>query len=174
MRQMADDLRPVVCWDLDSTLFDTFHRQGMVPEIKAGRLTWDDYSRACVNDFLIAGTAALLRLMEPAYRHVVVSARSEAARDLTEEIIRRHRLPVSEVRLRPLGDTTDSGLLKANVIRTLQAQGCVIVLFVEDWPEAAGTITRETGVPVLVVNPCYPDIQPPPYQQKIDGIGGGL
>ena len=62
---MADSKR-AVGWDLDSTLCSTMHRRHLVPEIKAGRATWDDYSDLCVNDEPIAGAVALARMLHAA------------------------------------------------------------------------------------------------------------
>jgi hypothetical protein len=152
-----EHMRNVVCWDLDSTLADTVHRQHMVDAVRAGgegAPTWDDYSLQCMNDDPIDGSVALLRLLYPYYLQHIVSGRGEIAHDLTQVWLGRHSIPVDHVELRK-GDT-DNALFKIRYIRHLQATGYRVALFCEDHGPAGEEIEEATGVPVLGVNPFYP------------------
>lgn len=146
----------VVGWDLDSTVFDTQHRQHMVPEIKAGNGTWEEYSLACTGDTPILASLVAMRVMRQS-SHVAISARYMCAFDATWNVVREHSVPLEEIYLRPDGDNTDNGVFKVAKLRQLEAMGYHFRLFVEDWPETAAYIRQHTGIPVLVVNPCYPE-----------------
>lgn len=143
-----------VGWDLDSTLCSTMHRRHLVPEIKAGRATWDDYSELCVNDVPVASAVALARLLH-AHGHlqVAISGRSERARERTLCWLDQHGVPMDAVLLRPEGDDIDVKLFKVQQINELREQGLEFCLFIEDWAPVAEFITEKTGIPVLGVNP---------------------
>lgn len=145
----------VAGFDLDSTLCDTTIRQGMVPEIKAGLKTWDDYSMACASDVPISGVVQLARLLWPGYKIWIMSGRSECARNLTTQWLDLHAVPYDNLLLRPDDDSTENGLLKVRWIKELEAAGLSLSLMVEDWPVTAETIRAATDVKVLVPNPCY-------------------
>lgn len=149
--------RSVVLWDLDSTLCSTWHRQHMIPAIKAGEATWDQYALLCADDEPIEGAVALARLLAPHYRQFAVSGRSGLAATLTSDWVLKHQIPLDQVILRPYGDFTENSLLKVKAIGRLRGEGYDVRLFIEDWPPVAQLIRDQTGVPVLVVNPCYPE-----------------
>jgi hypothetical protein len=164
---------PVVCWDLDSTLCSTWHRQHMIPAVKAGEKTWDQYAELCAGDEPIEGAVELVRLLAPHNCQIAVSGRSGSAKALTLEWLRTHGVPLDRTIMRPDGDFTENGLLKVKVIRQLQRQGLDVRLFIEDWPQAAELIREQTGVPVLVVNPCYPDEGAKLGHEQEKAIAGG-
>ena len=147
-----------VCWDLDSTLANTTHRQHMVPLIKAGKATWLDYSLRCADDEPIEGAATLVRLLYNArVWQFGVSGRSASAEDATRDWLKRHNVPLDDVFLRPDGDYTENGLFKVRVLGQLKADGFDVVLFIDDWQETADIIAAATPVPVLVVKGVYED-----------------
>lgn len=148
----------VVGWDLDSSVSSTMHRRYLIPEIRAGRKTWHDYSLLCMDDEPIEGAVALMRLMtqmNPRVGHVAISGRSTQATRLTKQWAIRHKVPFSWYMLRP--DDTENGDWKVACIRRLEAEGHTVRLFVEDLGPAARRIREQTGVPVLGVNPFDPD-----------------
>jgi hypothetical protein len=148
----------VVGWDLDSSVASTLHRRTLIPEIRAGRKTWHDYSLLCLEDEPIEGAVALMRLMVvtcPRIAHVAISGRSAQARDLTEAWAEKHEVPFGRYMLRP-DDQPNEGW-KVQCIRQLQDEGHTVALFVEDWAPAARYIREQTGVPVLGVNPFDPE-----------------
>lgn len=152
---MAGSDKPLaVGWDLDSTLCSTMHRRWLIPEIKAGRATWDTYSEMCVDDEPIPGAIALARILYSAgHTQYAVSGRGAGARDRTLSWLMKHDVPMDHVILRPKGDRTENGLWKVREINELRYKGVEFGLFVEDWPLAAKFITERTGIPVLGVNP---------------------
>lgn len=149
-----------VGFDLDSTIAYNYHRQWMVPLIMSktpGAPTWDDYSMMCAYDTPIEGTVALMRALSGDYQNWIITGRSDAAREMTEDWLREHDIPYLGLIMRPAGDRTANGKFKVQMIRRLlNDHGIAITLFVEDYPAAAAYITKHTGIPHLLVNPNYP------------------
>lgn len=149
--------KPCGLWDLDSTVCDTQHRQWMVDDIKAGRLTWDDYSMACGGDTPIEGAVTLIRVLAHQFPQFGVSGRAECALEATQEWGFKHEVPLRDYYLRPTGDRTPNGLHKVQIIQYMRAQGLDPVYLVEDWKETADEVREATGVPVLLVKGLYVD-----------------
>lgn len=148
-------LDPIVLWDLDSTLCDTQHRHWIIPEIKAHKKTWDDYSMLCDEDGVIPGAAILMRLLDE-YFNVALSARSDAALEKTRAWARKNWIPLDDFILRPAGARTNIGIWKVSKIRQLQREGFDVVLLVEDNREVAQRVAAaKLGVAVLGVTPFY-------------------
>jgi len=148
---------PVLCWDLDSTIADTLHRQPMIAKIKAGESTWDDYSLACTDDKLIPGTAWLMDMLRERHRHFIITGRSEIARELTTEWLGIRGVPWDRLIMRRQGDHRPNAELKIAILRALKTESVPVAGFFEDWPEAAARIRSEfPSLPVVVLNPCYP------------------
>ena len=142
-----------VLFDLDSTLADTWHRQHMVPEIRAGKATWDEYALACEDDKPIEGTRALMSVLWLHHQIHIISGRSGVAKDQTDLWLRRHGFQFDYLRLREPGDHRPNAEPKIAYASGLPV---TVVLFVEDWKDAADKIQEATGIPVLLVNPGYP------------------
>lgn len=171
---MMDRRKTAVVWDLDSTLANTLHRQPMVEQIKAGKATWDDYSLAAEADEPIRGSVALLRMLQPIHQQIIISGRSEAAWSLTNDWLYRHSIPVDRLYLRQPGESIDdTDQLKVRKIRKLLGQGLSVVLYVEDWGPAAEAVWRELHIPVLGVNPFYPEPGGPvPHSERTQARAG--
>ena len=174
----------VTCWDLDSTLRSTMHRRHLIPEIRAGRATWDDYSLLCADDEPIEGAVEMMRALDARIWNIAVSGCADSALALTREWARRHDVPLDDYLLRPAGNRIPNGEWKVAAIRRLQDAGLTVRLFVEDWGPAARYIREQTGVPVLGVNPFDSETclvgraqLAMELEQEIDGmcfeIGGG-
>jgi hypothetical protein len=156
--------KTAVCWDKDSTLADTSHRQWMVKDIREKKgTTWEDYARACGPDKPILSARQLMRLLAPHHAQVIMTGAYDCPE--ARNWLREHNFPYHGLYMREAGDNRPNGVLKAKWIKELQALGTDVVLFVEDWPEAAEDIRRLTGVPVLVLNPCY---------DKDESLGGSV
>ena len=146
-----------VGWDLDSTLASTLHRRHLIPSIKAGQATWDDYSDLCAGDAPVPGAVMLARMLHAAgHPQYAISGRSERARGKTWGWFAEHSVPMDALLLRPEGDHTDVKVFKVQQLRELQAQGARFCLFLEDWAPVGEYITEQTGIPVLGVNPFDP------------------
>lgn len=147
----------LVGWDLDSTVFDTLHRQHMIPLIKQKKCTWDEYALACVNDTVLPGRVEMMRAFHDAgLGNVAVSGRSDVAREQTWEVIHRLEVPLDMVCLRKPGDYRGNGVQKASALLELN-DFLPVKLFFEDWREAGEIITKATGIPVVILDACYPE-----------------
>lgn len=146
----------VTCWDLDSSMFDTSGRHWMIPEIRAGRKTWDEYAMACEGDVPFPAAVTLCRMLAPYSLQVAISGRSACALDLTWKSVRANGIPLDDIQLRPDGNYEDNALFKVARMRDLERDGRVVRLLIEDDPKVA-EVVRAAGYPVLVVNPCYPE-----------------
>jgi FMN phosphatase YigB (HAD superfamily) len=166
-------LRTAVGFDLDSTLCDTRHRWHLSP-MADPESSWAVYCAARTGDTPIAGTVAAARL-HYLYNQIHIWSGSESSSDaVTRRWLNRHRVPFDDLRQRPLGDDRPNAEVKIGFIEELRARGIETVLYFEDIPDVAAEIHEKTGVPVLVVNPCYPEDLDKFRHGVHDGMGGGL
>lgn len=154
--------------DLDSTLRNTKQRHHLAPKKGAKaqgdgvldhvHADWLDYAMACAEDVPMMGPIMVLR-MARAHGHAIhiVSGCSEEARSLTEAWLYKHDVPFDTLRMHSAHDVTNNAEYKIQHVHYLQERGFEPILFLEDWPSVARQIERETGVPVLLVNPDYED-----------------
>lgn len=151
---------PLVLWDKDSTIADTYHRQPMIELIRAKKATWEEYSLAAVNDTPIESVVKLMWMLRLERHNVVMSGANEISRPVVKDWFQQHHVPYDGLLLRPDGDHTSNPIFKRNLVLALMEYGYVIDLIVDDWPEAAAELRKSTGIPALVVNPCYPEGAP--------------
>lgn len=168
-----EDIRTAVGFDMDSTLANTRHRWGLSPMADPSS-NWEKYCAARMGDLPFRGPATLARLSHPVHQVHIWSGSEESSREVTRAWLDLHQVPFDDLRQRPFGDHTPNGLLKARFILELRERGIETVLYVEDHPDSARTIEHLTGVPVLVVNPCYPEDEEKFRRGRSDGMGGGL
>jgi hypothetical protein len=163
-----------VLFDRDSTLGDTRHRWHLSP-MKDPRSSWAVYAAACEDDPPIIGAVAAARLHYPHHRIHICSGMDGSGERANRRWLDKLDIPYDEVRLRPAGDTEiPNADLKVNYIYELWDRHITVVLCYEDWGPAAEEIYRRTGVPVVGVNPFYPEDTAKFQQQVHDNAGGGL
>lgn len=150
---------PSICCDLDSTLCDTSHRHHIIDEqIHADppTATWVDYSMACTDDQLIAGTAALLRLLDMFYTIILITGRNEEARELTEAWLKAYDVPYDFLIMRRASQEGEhvhsNGVWKRHEIAKLNNVGYDVRLLIDDWPDVALEVGKDL-IPCLVVVP---------------------
>lgn len=148
---------PVMLWDLDSTLANTLHRRHLIPNIKAGQATWEDYSMLCEGDEPIEGSVALARELEDFSVQIAVSARNVCAQEKTRLWLLAHSVPLDGAILRPPEwNEAHSADWKVHVTKRMLELGADIRLWFEDNSEIAAYLRAETGVPVVGINPFEP------------------
>lgn len=152
-------MRPVVVVDLDSTLCDTRHRHVLAPKVELGvERNWVAYSMACSDDIVIEGTRRTVKVLSVAHDIHLVSFRNNEARERTMDWLWKNDVPYHSLKLKMPGEFDNQhDDYKVDYVKRLQAQGHEVVLVIDDWPGLAPAMLRETGVPVMVVNPCYWD-----------------
>jgi hypothetical protein len=169
----------VVLYDLDSTLRDSRQRHHLSPA-KDSTKTWHDYSMAAIHDTPMIGPIQSMLLHHRHHQVHILSGSNDSAREVAVRWLTACAPWYDHLQLRADGDTTENGEYKAAYINGLKDRGLIPVLMYEDWPPAADTIFRLTGVPVVVVNPCYPcencgiDQVTRATAGQVDNIGGGL
>jgi uncharacterized HAD superfamily protein len=136
--------------------------------------SWDVYCAARMDDAPIPGTVTLARLLYPHHQVHVCSGSEASSANVTRSWLDTHRVPYDVLRQRAEGDHRPNAELKIAYIEELHASGLRVVLFLEDHPEVAAQISWRTGVPVLGVNPFYPEDAEKFRSQVSDGAGGGL
>jgi hypothetical protein len=166
-------LKTAVGFDIDSCLAHTEHRWGLSPMVDPDS-DWTRYCAARLGDSPIRGTVTAARLHYE-HRQVHLWSGSEASAEaVTRQWLDLHRVPFDGLRLRPDGDDRSNAELKISWILELRESGIETVLFYEDHPEVAADIEAKTGIPVLVVNPCYSADAHKFQQGVLDNRGGGL
>lgn len=153
----AASARPatVVCWDLDSTLRLTRQRWHLSPSVDPAS-SWPIYAQACEDDDPNPGHIAALKLHHPHHQTHIVSGADISSLPQTTRWLGRHRIPYDRVTLSDYsGGERKNSAIKIEYIRSIQAEGLVVVLFYEDHPKVAESIFEETGVPVVLGNPNY-------------------
>lgn len=166
--------KTAVVFDKDSTLFNTFQRWHLSP-MRDPESSWERYSQACIDDEPIPGTIRAAELHWPHHQiHICTGASA------TAEHVARQQLVIAGVcydylKMKAIGDNRPNEEYKIAYIEELRAAGVEVVLFYEDWGPAAHAIEERTGVPVVGVNPFYPEDMVKFQQSKaVDGVGGGL
>ena len=150
----TDENRPIVVWDLDSTLADTRQRRDLCPTVDPQR-TWAEYAMACADDQPFLGTRALNRMLYDAgYTQHILTWRPWTVRELTMRWLATHNVLYDQLRLRMPHDPEDSTAFKVDYLQRLRKLDRTPTLVIEDWPDAAIAM-ESAGFPVLCVNPCY-------------------
>ena len=144
------NLKAIIC-DLDSTLFNTSHRQQYSPR-QDPTATWESYADRCVDDVPFSGVRALIKILDSAgYVIVLVSSRPESSRDNTIESLEKHNIEYSHLYLSDGAEGDEE--FKRNKALVL-ADYYDIELALEDWPHL--TVMYESlGIPSICVNPFY-------------------
>lgn len=150
----------VICYDLDSTLFDVHHREHLAPpeEDRGPAENWIEYSKGCINDTVVEGVAESARLFsEAGYRIAIVSGRNVEAREETISVLKRYNVPWDILRLQTSTDIRHNGEYKVQFIQELFDQGLHVSLMFEDHISVCEVIESRTGVPCITVRPRYED-----------------
>lgn len=165
--------KTAVVFDKDSTLFNTFQRWHLSP-MRDPSSSWEKYSQACMDDEPIPGTIRAAELHWPHHQIHICTGASTEAEHMAREQLALHGVRFDFLRMKAPEDTRPNEEYKIAYVLGLRAAGIDVVLFYEDWGPAAIAIQERTGVPVVGVNPFYPEDMTRFQQSVADGIGGGL
>lgn len=152
-------MNTVIVTDLDSTLYDVQHREGLAPLTDRDLLeSWIGYSKGCVDDTVVPGVAKALQLLAQAgHRIHVVSGRNVEAYDETLNRLQDDFIPVDEIRLHGASDPRHNAEFKIQYINSLFDRALQPILMFEDHQTVGEAIYRATGVPVVSIRPWYTD-----------------
>lgn len=91
----------LVIFDLDGTLCDTSHREHY---LKAGKVNWDAFNAACVDDAPRKDIISLLNLLSDDIRVEIWTGRNEKWREQTVRWLAEHGVECDSLRMRPDND----------------------------------------------------------------------
>src|SRR4051812_6681605 len=149
----------IVTWDLDSTMADTTHRQGLITRGPDGKPThdmdWAAYSMACANDTVVEASFRLCHLLAVGSEVHFLTGRSGQSRVLTMTWLREWGLPVDGLWMDETGDqgsTRESHAeFKLRTIRRIeQITGKKVLLHVDDWADVK-VLLESNGIPCICV-----------------------
>lgn len=123
--------RPMALFDLDGTLANNAHRQ---PFVATGRKDWDAFFEAQIDDVPNAPVVALHRALSASgqIEIIIVTARPERYRDLTENWLKLHDIPFSRMIMRADGDRRSDDVIKREMLTDLRHEGLNPIFAVDD------------------------------------------
>lgn len=98
-------------FDMDSTLSDPASRADML----SGNPTdaeWNAFFLAAGNDTPIESTVLIAKALQKDYKIVILTGRSEVARDITIAWLKKHGIEYDELIMRQVNDTSDHVIFK--------------------------------------------------------------
>jgi len=156
--QIPYGLKPVVIYDLDSTIANTKHRHHFIDKIMAGEGTWEEYSLMCEQDTIFPGVLRLAQVTSQMFQNFILTARMAVARPQTETWLRTVQFPYSLLKMCE-DDHDDHVGWKRKAVAEWRANGFEPILAVEDSPEVMDAFEAD-GIRCLAVNPRYHDDKP--------------
>jgi len=142
-----------VIWDLDGTLFDTTHRQHLLPD-------WNAFFVACVDDPPIAHVVRIFDLLHKGYDEserllpVFVSGRSEQVRAQTEASIIKHIYEPADnhtlLFMRAQGDHRPDNQVKSDILDQILHRGLNPIVAFDDRDQVVN-MWRSRGIPCFQV-----------------------
>ncbi|AEM24796.1 polynucleotide kinase [Cronobacter phage ESP2949-1] len=142
-------MKNVVIFDLDGTLACGKHRLHLLPT-KDLHLTesWTEFNLACADDALIEANAALAEaLWYQDYEVIILTGRSDIARDLTVVWLDKHGIYHDRLIMRRHDDNRKDTIIKEEELRRIGLDR--ILLCVDDRLDVARHL-RSLGLTVLV------------------------
>jgi hypothetical protein len=143
-----------VVFDLDGVLSDARARQHFLEG--PGRRDWRSFFDACGEDDLIAETARLAELLDPALVVVLLTGRPVRVRRQTLAWLARHRVRWDLLIMREAGSYAQSPEFKRGVVARLRELGFDLRLAFED-DLRIQEVFRAEGVPCMYVHSGYYD-----------------
>jgi hypothetical protein len=146
---VRDDLavRPLAVFDVDGVVADVRHR---LHHIARPPKNWRRFFAAAGGDPALAVGVSLAREYARDHRLVWLTGRPEYLRPVTEQLLTRHNLPVTELLMRPPGDRRPARDYKASRLARLAETGEVAVI-VDDDPAVYAALA-EAGWPVRLAD----------------------
>ena len=135
-----------VLFDIDGTLADLSHR---LHHIKRQPIDWNAFFAACGEDALIEPIRDLALLFEAqGYKIILVSGRSDIAREATVDWLDKHGVPCHGLHMRRDGDHRQDFLVKSEILDGLLAADHDIRFVIDDRPSVVA-MWRERGLTCL-------------------------
>lgn len=122
---------PVVLFDLDGTLADNAHRQHF---LATGKKDWNSFFETQIDDTPNAPVVALYQALFASDRFevIIVTARPERYRQLSESWLRLRDIPFNRVIMRADGDRRGDDVIKREMLADLRREGINPIFVVDD------------------------------------------
>ena len=144
---------PAAVIDIDGVLSDAVSRQHY---IEAPGRDWRSFFDACGDYPVIEEIEVLLRLLDPALRIVLLTARPQRIHHLTEAWLHRYRIRWDLLVMRPFGDYEVAREFKQGSVWELREYGFELKLAIED-DRRNVAMFRSERVPCLYKHSGYYD-----------------
>jgi phosphatidate phosphatase APP1 len=129
--------------DIDGTLADIAHRRH---HIEGNRKRWDKFFQAMDKDLPIPEVAAKVRLLSQDHTIILVSGRPDDYRPMTEDWLKKHKIPYQQLFMRKSGDFRPDDIVKQEILhQDLKKEE--IKLVIDDRPRVI-RMWRENGLEV--------------------------
>ena len=133
-------------FDVDGVVADVRHR---LHHLTGRRRSWDRFFDDADQDSLLDEGARLVADLGREHEIVWLTGRPEWLRDVTEEWMQRHGLPVGELHMRPFHDYRPAPAYKLAVLRALAPRGVAAVIDDDDEVIAAAS---SAGFPAVLAD----------------------
>lgn len=117
---MANCAKRVVIFDLDGTLADGRHRLHLLPK-QDYHLTesWTEFNLAAKDDLPLWDNIELCNTLAQRYHLIILSGRSDVAREITKEWLTQHQVQYHELVMRKQSDNRKDTEIKEEFLRTV-------------------------------------------------------
>ena len=140
----------IAVFDIDGVVADVRHRlHHLHPRTSHAYKSWSGFFRDAADDPLLDPGARLARDLAERHEIVWLTGRPEWLRDVTDDWLRRHDLPGTELHMRPDGDYRPARSFKLTVLRRLAARE--VAAFVDDDAEVV-TAAEGAGFPAALAD----------------------
>lgn len=151
-------MKTCVLFDLDGTLADVSHR---VVHVTSPKKDWQRFFDASIHDMPIFATSQLFfALQEAGHNVLIVTARPEDYRMLTEAWLHRWNLIPNALYMRKHGDFRQDAVIKAELLAQLREDGWQPMMVIDDRQQVVD-MWKEQGLPVFQyggTQPCGPKV----------------
>lgn len=98
--------------DLDGTLADITHRRKFV---EGKKKDWKNFNKNIINDDLNGWCAEIIRRMMPDHHVLLVSGRTDELQEETEQWLKKHDVPYTDLMMRKDKDYRDDTVVKREI-----------------------------------------------------------
>lgn len=140
-------MRAAVIFDMDGTLADCQHRIHFV-DGSQGRKNWEKFFAGSGDDGPREDMIRLAVELSATNAILIASGRPEHLRRVTEKWLQKHEVPFERIYLRGNNDRRSDGIVKAEILALMRADGFEPWLAVDDRDSAVES-WREQGLSCL-------------------------
>jgi hypothetical protein len=137
--------RKAIIVDLDGTLADITHRRKYV---EGKKKDWKNFNKNIISDELNVWCAEIIRRMITDHHVLLVSGRTDELQDETEQWLKKHDVPYTDLFMRRAKDHRDDTIVKREIFEE-KIKPSYVVQFVIDDRAKVVRMWREAGLVCL-------------------------